>query len=233
MQIAIDLSTRSVLSWTGEPITALSMTCRDRFPVDLRFISGGRFVELPEDAAGKLSMKVPEVFAGLVRATAESWVKSVVARVVTYQFFLRLDTVELLELFLSEPESVNLAMEVEWSYGADPTVRQTSTPVPVVVLNDYIRETDGVPVNALDLKATKEEAEAGADNDKWMTPLRTAQAIQALAATDWDSITGKPAEFPPEPHAHQASDITDFDAAVAAFALTGGTLPTVIDGGTF
>jgi hypothetical protein len=25
-----------------------------------------------------------------------------------------------------------------------------------------------------------------------MTPLRTAQAIQALAATDWDSITGKP-----------------------------------------
>jgi hypothetical protein len=66
-----------------------------------------------------------------------------------------------------------------------------------------------------------------------MTPLRTKQAIQALAATDWDSITGKPATFPPEPHAHQASDITDFDAAVAAFALTGGTLPTVIDGGTF
>ena len=47
-----------------------------------------------------------------------------------------------------------------------------------------------------------------------MTPLRTAQAIQALAATYWDSITGKPAEFPPEPHL--AAQITDFASAVVA-----------------
>jgi hypothetical protein len=50
-------------------------------------------------------------------------------------------------------------------------------------------------------------------------------------ATDWDSITGKPTEFPPEPHL--SSKITDFAAAVVAAApptidaslLTTGTLP--------
>ena len=31
----------------------------------------------------------------------------------------------------------------------------------------------------VDGKATQAEAEAGTDNDKWMTPLRTAQAIEA------------------------------------------------------
>jgi hypothetical protein len=50
-------------------------------------------------------------------------------------------------------------------------------------------------------------------------------------ATDWDSITGKPTEFPPEPHL--STKITDFAAAVVAAApptidaslLTTGTLP--------
>jgi hypothetical protein len=35
-------------------------------------------------------------------------------------------------------------------------------------------------------------------------------------ATDWDSITGKPTEFPPEAHTHTASQITDFASAVVA-----------------
>lgn len=193
MQIAIDLSTRSVLTWTGEPITALSMTCRDRFPVDLRFISNGRFVELPEGAAGKLSMKVPGAWAGSPRAIGESWVKSGVTKSVIYRFFLRLDTVELLALFSDEPGSVSLAMEIEWVYdtpSSPVTVRQTSKPVPVVVSNDYIRETDGLPVTALDLKATKAEAEAGESNVKWMTPLRTKQAIEAFVGSGGDGGAG-------------------------------------------
>jgi hypothetical protein len=96
-----------------------------------------------------------------------------------YGFFLRLDTVELLELFAGEPSSVDLAMELEWSYGA-PSVRSTSVPVPVVVSNDYIRENDGVPVEAIDRKATQAEAEEGLVNDKWMTPLRVAQAAAKI-----------------------------------------------------
>jgi hypothetical protein len=49
-----------------------------------------------------------------------------------------------------------------------------------------------------------------------MTPLRTAQAIAELAATDWDSISGKPTEFPPSTHTHTAADIEDFAEAVVA-----------------
>ena len=80
--------------------------------------------------------------------------------------------------------------------------------------NSVITGDEGTPAAIPDGKATQAEATTGTDNTKWMTPLRTAQAIQALAATDWDSITGKPAEFPPEPHL--AAQITDFASAVVA-----------------
>jgi len=55
--------------------------------------------------------------------------------------------------------------------------------------------------------------------------------VVTTLATTWDAITGKPTEFPPEPHL--SSKITDFAAAVVAAApptidaslLTTGTLP--------
>jgi hypothetical protein len=58
-----------------------------------------------------------------------------------------------------------------------------------------------------------------------------ADGVVTTLATTWDAITGKPTEFPPEPHL--SSKITDFAAAVVAAApptidaslLTTGTLP--------
>lgn len=54
----------------------------------------------------------------------------------------------------------------------------------------------------------------------------------AAGTTQWVGIQGKPAEFPPEQHAHVAADVTDFTEAVVAAAppttdaslLTTGTL---------
>lgn len=184
MQIAIDLSTRTVMTWTGVAISSLAMTCRDRFLVDVRFISNGKFVELPEGAEGKLGLKTPKAWAGQARAYSLSWEKTI-AKPVVYRLFLRLDTIELIELFVGEPESVNLEMELEWTYSLGLTpIRQTSKPVPVVISNDYIRETDGLPVLAIDLKASQVEAEEGIDNEHWMTPLRTRQAILGLRASE-------------------------------------------------
>lgn len=40
-------------------------------------------------------------------------------------------------------------------------------------------DTGDVAIDIPDSKATKAEAEAGLNNDKWMTPLRTRQALQA------------------------------------------------------
>jgi len=96
---------------------------------------------------------------------------------------MRLDTVELVALFASEPDFVTLDMELEWIYSTDASpvpIRQTSKPIPALISNDYIRETDGLPVNAIDLKATKLESEDGLSNEKWMTPLRTRQAIEGF-----------------------------------------------------
>lgn len=187
MQIAIDLSTRTVMTWTGVAITSLGMTCRDRFLVDVRFISNGQFVELPEGAQGKLSIKAPRAWAGQARAFSLSWEKTI--KPVVYRFFLRLDTIELIELFAGEPDSVGLEMEIEWVYnlGATP-IRQTSKPIPVVISNDYIRETDGLPVLAIDLKATEGDATAGVSNERWMTPLRTNQAVLGLLATEPEAV---------------------------------------------
>ena len=65
-----------------------------------------------------------------------------------------------------------------------------------------------------------------------LATIDAAGSVNSLA-TSWSSITGKPTEFPPSPHTHTASQITDFSAAVVAAAppttnaslLTTGTLP--------
>ena len=218
MRIAIDVDSRNVLTWAGVAIPALDATCRDRFPVDVKFISNGRYVELPSDAVGVLAVKVPGAWAGNVIANGGTWVKTGAGKTAVYSFFLRLDTVELAALFASEPDSVALAIELEWSYGS-PVVRNTSRPLPLTVANDYIRETDGLPVLALDLKATQTEAEGGVANDKWMTPLRVAQAIGKLASSigvSWNLIMGKPTTFPPDPHLHLSADVTDLSATIDA-----------------
>ena len=218
MRIAIDVDSRNVLTWAGVAIEALDATCRDRFPVNVKFISNGRYVELPSDAVGTLSLKVPGAWAGNVIASGGAWVKTGAEKTAVYSFFLRLDTVELAALFAAEPDSVALAIEIEWSYGS-PMVRSTSRPLPVTVANDYIRETDGLPVLALDLKATQTEAEDGVANDKWMTPLRVAQVISKMAGAigvSWSLITGKPTVFPPEAHDHLSADVTDLSATIDA-----------------
>ena len=48
-------------------------------------------------------------------------------------------------------------------------------------------------------------------------------------ATDWDSITGKPATFPPSAHPHLTSEITGLDADLAALASADTALGVRID----
>ncbi len=45
-------------------------------------------------------------------------------------------------------------------------------------------------------KATKVDAESGLNNDRWMTPLRTAQAIEAIAASSKSTFVSA---TPPSP----------------------------------
>jgi hypothetical protein len=62
-----------------------------------------------------------------------------------------------------------------------------------------------------------------------MTPLRTAQAILRLAATSWESITGKPATFPATAHTHIKGEITGLNADLAALTASDTALGQRID----
>lgn len=60
--------------------------------------------------------------------------------------------------------------------------------------------------------ATQAEAEEGTATDKYMTPQRVKQAIDANAAPKdhthaWNEITGKPSTFPPSSHTHTKSEV--------------------------
>jgi hypothetical protein len=183
MRIAIQKDTRQVVSWANEAIASLSFTRRDKFPVEVRFIEGAGYATLPAGATGRLALKLPGDYAGAARVVSPAWVISGTGRNTTYTFLVDLNTQEVATLFSQEPASISLALEIEWVYsqGGLTGVRQTSVPVPVIVANDYIRDTDGTPAAAIDLKATQAEAEAGISNEKWMTPLRTRQAIDSQA----------------------------------------------------
>ena len=140
MKIAINADTRKVLSWTGETIEALAMTRRDAFPVEVKFIQGAKYVELPVGAVGVLALKSRGVWGDVVRADGGSWVKAGEGRDAVYTFFLALDTVALGALFSGEPNNVELAMEISWSYTLGTlAVRETAVAVDVNVANDYIR----------------------------------------------------------------------------------------------
>jgi acyl dehydratase len=77
----------------------------------------------------------------------------------------------------SDPASIAAFLEVKWT--APSQALRTAT-LQVEVQNSVILGTEGTPAAVPDGKATQAEAEAGTDNTKWMTPLRTAQAIAAF-----------------------------------------------------
>jgi hypothetical protein len=177
MRIAIDTERRAVVTWQGGAIAALSMTRGDRFPLEVRFISEGKFSSLPEGASGKLMLKRAGAYAAEPLAAALGWVKSGAAANTIYTFSLNLNTVQLNTALTGD--TLDLAMEVEWSHG---DTIQSSLPVSVVVARDYIQGSEGTPESAVDLKATEADALQGIDNTKYMTPLRVAQTLKAASA---------------------------------------------------
>lgn len=147
MKIAIDTETRAVLTWRGGEVPPLSMTRGDRFPVEVKFISSGKFVEWPAMASGKLMLKQPGAYTALPVASALGWVKSGSGANAVYKFDLNLNTVELNALLTGA--SVNLVLEIEWIYE---NVTQSSVPVQVVVSKDYIQGNEAAPVNAVSFR---------------------------------------------------------------------------------
>jgi hypothetical protein len=159
MRIAIDTDTRKILTWRGVDLASLSMTRGDRFPLEVRFVSAGKFASLPDGATGKLMLKRPGAYAADPLAAALGWVKSGEAANTIYTFSLNLNTVELKSALVGD--TLAMVLEVEWSHGQ---IVQTSLPLPVVVAQDYIQGSEGVPEAALPGLGTMSTQNANAVN---------------------------------------------------------------------
>ena len=202
MKLFIDLTSRRFVKSAASSAALASLTLkrRDLLPIEIQFVQRGAAVATPVGTTFTTALKATYADANFLALAAAG--------------VLDLNTIPLEAAFATAPAVVLALLEVRWTATGEAT--RTAT-LPVEVQNSVIIGTEATPAAMPDGKATQAQAEAGTDNDKWMTPLRTAQAIALLAPPPtWASVTGKPATFAPSAHTHTASQITDFASAVVA-----------------
>jgi hypothetical protein len=209
MKLYIDLATRRFVRGQGGTSTALSRLTfkrRDVIALDIDFLQRGEVVPTPVGTTITAALK-SKFSDGEFLAVADS------------AGTLDLYTQPVEDLFVGNTASVSALIEVKWS--APGEAMRTAT-LAVELQNSVILGDEGIPASVPSLKATLAEAEAGTSNEKWTTPLRVWDAIRAWAAANftWANLAGKPATFPPSPHTHTASQITDLAGAVATLAPT-------------
>ena len=199
MKLFIDLTSRRFVksAASSAALPALTLKRRDSLALEIVFVQRGAAVATPVGTTFVTALKATYADANFLALAASG--------------VLDLNTIPLEAAFASSPAVVSALLEVKWTATGEAT--RTAT-LPVEVQNSVILGTEATPVAMPDGKATQAQAEAGTDNDKWMTPLRTAQAILRLAATSWSSITGKPTEFPPSPHTHTIPEVTGLTTAL-------------------
>jgi hypothetical protein len=188
---------------------------RDSLAVEVAFVARGAVASMPAGTTTTVALK---------RTFADS---NFLALASGEPPTLNLNTVPLEAAFSANPASVSALLEIRWSVPGETT--RTAT-LAVEIQNSVILGTEQTPEALPDGKATQAEAEAGTDNAKWMTPLRTAQAIAELAPPPtWASVLDKPATFPATAHTHLKSEITGLNADLAALASADTALGLRID----
>ena len=219
MRIYLDIDSRRLFSAPGRPLSKLEFKRRDNDEIELIFLRDDTVQELAAGTIAKIGVKVNADYESDFLALA-TLAKTGTGTNTVYTGELNFNTNEMATAFADEPVTLAAMLEIEWITGA---AFSSSKTLPVTLHNDVIRGDEGEPATlplfyaseTSDFKATQAEAEAGLDNAKWMTPLRTAEAIAALTATDWDSVSDKPSTFSPSAHSHPTSEVTGLAAALA------------------
>jgi hypothetical protein len=215
MKLFIDISTRRFVksSASSAALPTLVLKRRDIMPVEVVFVQRGAAVATPAGTTSRVALKSKFSDANFL-ALADSGT-------------LDLYTTAVEDLFPGSTASADALLEVRYTRTGEAT--RTAT-LQVEIQNSVILGTEGTPATIPDGKATQAEATAGTSNEKWMTPLRTAQAIAQLAPPPtWASILNKPATFAPSAHTHLKSEITGLDADLAALATEDTALGQRID----
>lgn len=138
---------------------------RDIMPVEVVFVESGVAVATPAGTSISVALKSRFSDANFL-AIAESGT-------------LSLYTSEIEALFPGNTASAAAFLEIRYTRPGETT--RTAT-LQAEIQNSVILGNEGTPTSVPDGKASQAEAEAGTDNDRWMTPLRTAQAIRAQAS---------------------------------------------------
>jgi hypothetical protein len=204
MKLFLDSKNRRFVKSAASNVAlqTLVLKRRDQVPIEVVFVENGVAVDPPAGTQTTIALKSSFSDSNFLALAAPG------------QTILDLNTVPVEAAFSSDPASISAFLEIRWT--APSQALRTAT-LQVEVQNSVILGDEATPAALPDGKATQAEATAGTDNAKWMTPLRTAQAIAQLAPPPtWDSVLNKPATFPPSSHTHTASQITDFASAVVA-----------------
>jgi hypothetical protein len=238
MRIYLDLDSRRLLTTPTRPLSLLEFKRRDNDSIELQFLRDAVVQQLPAGTTARVGIK-PDGDYDAPFLAVTTLTQSGTGTATVYSGELNLHTTAMATAFAGEPVTLPAMLEVEWVTG---DVVSSSKTLPTTLHNDVIRGDEGQPVSlpifyaaaTSDFKATQAQAEAGADNSTWMTPLRTAQAIAELAATDWDSLSGKPSTFAPSTHTHPLSQLTQSSATTGQVATWNGTawVPQTPSGGS-
>jgi hypothetical protein len=204
MKLFLDSKNRRFIKSAASNVAlqTLVLKRRDQVPIEVVFVENGVAIDPPAGTQTTVALKSSFSDSNFLALAAPG------------QTILDLNTLPVEAAFSSDQASIPAFLEIRWT--ATTQALRTAT-LQVEIQNSVILGDEGTPAAIPDGKATQAEAESGESNDKWMTPLRTAQAIAELAPPPtWESVLAKPTEFPSEAHTHTASDITDFAEAVVA-----------------
>jgi hypothetical protein len=196
MKLFLDLKNRRFVKSAASNVALdrLVLKRRDTLPIEVVYVENGAVATPPAGTTAAVGLKAKFSDSNFLAFAAPG------------QTTLDLNTLPVEAAFSSNPATVSALLEIKW--GAPGTAHRTAT-LAAELQNAVITGDEGTPAAIPDGKASQAEAEAGTDNDKWMTPLRTAQAIAELAPPPtWQSVTGKPETFAPAPHQHTIADTT-------------------------
>lgn len=219
MKFFIDLSKKQLIKSAASNVALerVVLKRRDSLAVEVVFVTRNAVATMPSGTTVSVALK---------RTFADS---NFLASASGTPPILNLNTVPLEALFTATaPSAIPALLEIRWTVPGETTRTATLT---AEVQNSVILGTEGTPEAIPDGKATQAQAEAGTDNAAWMTPLRTAQAIDAL---------GTNAHFGPQPPPAESNDVLWVNTSTARhYALigdewveTGGSGTGAIGGGS-
>lgn len=171
MKLFLDTKARRFIKSAASNVAlqTLVLKRRDQVPLEVVFVENGVAIDPPAGTTTTVALKTSFSDANFLALAAPG------------QTILDLNTVPVEAAFSSDPASIPAFLEIKWTA---PTQALRTATLQVEVQNSVILGTEGTPAAVPDGKATQAEAEAGIDNDKWMTPLRTRQAFLAQSSNN-------------------------------------------------